>query len=113
MGGKGAVSLMEIPTTGETLDNIVCFWQPEKPMKAGDTMDFSYRLYWSAMPPIRSPLARVLATRTGMGSFPEGWAPGEHYPEKWSRRFAIGLRWRRPESGRTEGHRAGYHALQR
>ena len=24
-----------------------------------------------------------------MGSFPEGWAPGEHYPEKWSRRFAI------------------------
>ncbi|MGQ7189459.1 glucan biosynthesis protein, partial [Escherichia sp. HC-CC] len=21
---------MEIPTTGETLDNIVCFWQPEK-----------------------------------------------------------------------------------
>ena len=33
--------------------------------------------------------ARVLATRTGMGSFPEGWAPGEHYPEKWSRRFAI------------------------
>jgi glucan biosynthesis protein len=35
--GKGAVSLMEIPTTGETLDNIVCFWQPEKPMKAGDT----------------------------------------------------------------------------
>ncbi|OFE41988.1 hypothetical protein A9Y87_14710 [Salmonella enterica subsp. enterica] len=24
--GKGAVSLMEIPTTGETLDNVVCFW---------------------------------------------------------------------------------------
>lgn len=28
--GKGAVGLMEIPTTGETLDNVVCFWQPEK-----------------------------------------------------------------------------------
>ncbi|XPE47292.1 hypothetical protein ACNKHO_11135 [Shigella flexneri] len=43
----------------------------------------------SAVPPIRSPLARVLATRTGMGSFPEGWAPGERCPEKWCRRFAI------------------------
>ena len=87
--GKGAVSLMEIPTTGETLDNIVCFWQPEKPMKAGDELDFQYRLYWNATPPVQSPMARVLATRTGMGSFPEGWAPGEHYPETWSRRFAI------------------------
>lgn len=87
--GKGAVNLMEIPTTGETLDNIVCFWQPEKPVKAGDELDFRYRLYWSAQPPVRSPLARVLATRTGMGGFPEGWAPGEHYPDKWTRRFAI------------------------
>ncbi len=23
------------------------------------------------------------------GRFPEGWAPGEHYPEKWARRFAV------------------------
>ncbi|EIX9715596.1 TPA: glucan biosynthesis protein [Klebsiella pneumoniae] len=87
--GKGAVSLMEIPTTGETLDNIVCFWQPEKAVKAGDELDFRYRLYWSAQPPVSTPLARVLATRTGMGGFPEGWAPGEHYPDKWARRFAI------------------------
>ncbi len=50
--GKGAVSLMEIPTTGETLDNIVCFWQPEKAVKAGDELDFRYRLYWSAQPPV-------------------------------------------------------------
>ncbi|HAE3267062.1 TPA_asm: hypothetical protein G3443_000524 [Salmonella enterica] len=87
--GKGAVSLMEIPTTGETLDNVVCFWQPEKAIKAGDTLAFNYRLYWSAQPPVQSPLARVMATRTGMGGFPEGWAPGEHYPDKWARRFAI------------------------
>ena len=87
--GKGSVNLMEIPTTGETLDNIVCFWQPEKSIKAGDELEFKYRLYWSAQPPVRSPLARVMATRTGMGGFPEGWAPGEHYPEKWARRFAV------------------------
>ncbi len=43
---------MEIPTTGETLDNIVCFWQPEKAVKAGDELDFRYRLYWSAQPPV-------------------------------------------------------------
>ncbi len=30
-----------------------------------------------------------MATRTGMGGFPEGWAPGERYPDKWARRFAI------------------------
>ncbi|MGC6387417.1 glucan biosynthesis protein D [Ewingella sp. S1.OA.A_B6] len=87
--GKGALNLLEIPTTGETLDNIVCFWQPEKPVKAGDSFDFSYKLYWSSTPPERSPLANVLATRTGMGGFPEGWAPGEHYPNVWARRFAV------------------------
>ncbi|STU70608.1 glucans biosynthesis protein D [Klebsiella variicola] len=46
---------MEIPTTGETLDNIVCFWQPEKAVKAGDELDFRYRLYWSAQPPVSTP----------------------------------------------------------
>lgn len=87
--GKGAVGLLEIPTTGETLDNIVCFWQPEQTINAGDKLNFSYRLYWSALPPVHSPLARVLDTRSGMGDFPEGWAPGEHYPAKWARRFAV------------------------
>lgn len=87
--GKGAVNLLEIPTTGETLDNIVCFWQPEKPVQAGDELTFQYRLYWSAEPPVRTHLARIYATRTGMGSFPEGWAPGEYFPQQWSRRFAI------------------------
>lgn len=87
--GKGAINLMEIPTTGETLDNIVCFWQPAEPIKAGSKHHFSYKLYWSDLPPVHSGLARVAATRTGMGGFPEGWAPGEHFPEKWSCRFSI------------------------
>ncbi|WP_075181302.1 glucan biosynthesis protein D [Pantoea sp. 1.19] len=87
--GKGAINLMEIPTTGETLDNIVCFWQPDEPIKAGSDHHFAYTLYWSALPPVQSQLARVKATRTGMGGFPEGWAPGEHYPQVWARRFAV------------------------
>ncbi|WP_312240210.1 glucan biosynthesis protein [Pantoea sp.] len=87
--GKGAVNLMEIPTTGETLDNVVCFWQPAEPIKAGSELEFSYKLYWSGLPPVRSELARVDATRTGNGGFPEGWAPGEHFPDVWCRRFAV------------------------
>lgn len=87
--GKGSVNLLEIPTTGETLDNIVCFWQPAEPIKAGNEYSFRYRLYWSGEPPVSSPLARVKATRTGMGGFPEGWAPGEHFPDTWARRFGV------------------------
>ena len=87
--GKGAINLMEIPTTGETLDNIVCFWRPAEAIKAGSEHSFSYKLYWSGLPPVRSGLSRVNATRTGMGGFPEGWAPGEHYPDVWARRFAV------------------------
>lgn len=87
--GKGAIDMMEIPTTGETLDNIVCFWQPAEAIAAGSEHSFSYKLYWSSLPPVQSNLARVYATRTGMGGFPEGWAPGEHYPDVWARRFAV------------------------
>jgi glucan biosynthesis protein len=87
--GEGSIDLLEIPTTGETLDNIVAFWSPKKPVAAGDTLTFGYKLHWSALPPVGTPLARVYATRSGMGGFLEGWAPGEHYPETWARRFAI------------------------
>lgn len=66
--GKGAINLMEIPTTGETLDNIVCCWQPAVAIKAGSEHSFSYKLYWSGLPPVRSGLSRVNATRSGMGA---------------------------------------------
>lgn len=87
--GKGAINLMEIPTTGETLDNVVCFWQPAEPVKAGSELAFQYKLYWSGLPPVQSELARVEATRSGIGGFPEGWAPGEHFPDVWCHRFAV------------------------
>ena len=31
----------------------------------------------------------ALWRRVPAGGFPEGWAPGEHYPRKWARRFAV------------------------
>ena len=87
--GEGSVDLAELPTTGETSDNIVVYWRPKDPVAPGDTLEYRYRLYWSALPPVSSPLASVLATRTGMGGFTEGWAPGDHFPTTWCRRFAI------------------------
>jgi glucan biosynthesis protein len=87
--GEGAVNLVEIVTTGETMDNIVVFWTPKDAIKAGQSANYGYKLYWSPLPPVRTPLAQVNATRSGMGGFTEGWAPGEYYPKIWARRFAV------------------------
>lgn len=65
--GAGAVQLVEIPTDDETSDNIVAYWHPEAPIRAGQELLFSYRLYWGAVVPSVSSLARVVATRTGPG----------------------------------------------
>ncbi len=67
----------------------MAFWTPKKPVAAGDSLNYGYKLYWSALPPVSTPLAQVDATRSGMGGFTEGWAPGEHYPPVWARRFAV------------------------
>jgi glucans biosynthesis protein len=45
--GKGRVTLVEIPTTSEVFDNIVCYWTPEKGLLAGSEHSFSYRLTWA------------------------------------------------------------------
>ncbi len=44
--GKGFVRLVEIPTESEIFDNIVCYWQPEGGLRAGQDAAFSYRLTW-------------------------------------------------------------------
>ena len=48
-------------------------------MKAGDELDFRYRLYWerAAAGPFAAGAGIGHAYRNGR--FPEGWAPGEHY----------------------------------
>ncbi|HEX4243257.1 MAG TPA: glucan biosynthesis protein D [Steroidobacteraceae bacterium] len=65
--GKGAVQLVEIPTVDETFDNIVAFWNPAEKPRPGQELLFGYRLYWGTHMPYSSPLARTLATRTGIG----------------------------------------------
>jgi glucans biosynthesis protein len=65
--GKGAVQLVELSTADETFDNIVAYWNPATPPKAGDELLYSYRLFWGTQMPATPPLAHVIATRNGLG----------------------------------------------
>jgi len=65
--GKGAVMLVELPADDETVDNIVAFWNPAARPQRGQELLFGYRLHWGERMPAASPLARVVATRTGIG----------------------------------------------
>lgn len=48
--GKGFVRLVEIPSDLEANDNIVAYWVPEGPVKAGEHREFAYRLHWGDLP---------------------------------------------------------------
>jgi glucans biosynthesis protein len=66
--GRGGVSLIEIPTTGEIHDNIVAFWRPEKPLAANAEHSFTYRMHWCWDAPWKSELAHITDTRIGGGN---------------------------------------------
>lgn len=66
--GQGSVRLIEIPSKLEADDNIVAFFIPAEPVKAGDEREFRYRLAWGdLMPTDGDPLAHVVETRAGQG----------------------------------------------
>lgn len=66
--GKGNVRLVEIPSDLEANDNIVAYWVPEVPARAGDAREFAYRLSWGDLPHEDGlPLAYVFETRAGHG----------------------------------------------
>lgn len=67
--GAGAVTLVELPTEAETNDNIVAFWVPAGPARAGRRYDYAYRLRWIAGEPLTG-LAHVVETWTGAGGRP-------------------------------------------
>lgn len=70
--GKGAVTLVEIPTDKEIFDNIVAYWRPAEPIPAGAETRLAYRLTWGPTAPVRDGLPRVLNTRIGNDSFNPG-----------------------------------------
>ena len=66
--GQGSVRLIEAPSRLEAEDNIVAFWIPADPVKAGDEREFHYRLIWGDLSPKDdAPLAHVVETRAGQG----------------------------------------------
>jgi len=65
--GKGWVNLVEIPTELEVNDNIVAFWMPDGEIKAGQELEYRYRLTWGSIEEPSDQLARVTALRTGIG----------------------------------------------
>ncbi|WP_404342849.1 glucan biosynthesis protein [Pseudoalteromonas mariniglutinosa] len=83
--GKGRVELVEIPTDTETNDNIVSYWVPEKPLKAGEDVSFSYRLSTFNAALASQNQAQVLRTRIGSAAL-----PGENNPPpKNHRQFTV------------------------
>jgi periplasmic glucans biosynthesis protein len=70
--GPGSVMLVEIPTDKEINDNIVAFWRPAQPLRAGVEHRFDYRLFWCAYAPAEGAVAPVIATRTGARVFEDG-----------------------------------------
>ncbi|MFZ7128071.1 MAG: glucan biosynthesis protein [Desulfobacterales bacterium] len=64
---EGSVQLFEIPTQDETFDNVVAYWNPAQPVRAGEELLFSYRLHWGSPTPTPPGLALVVDTFTGLG----------------------------------------------
>lgn len=65
--GKGAVTLVEIPSDQEIYDNIVAYWRPREPLTAGSEHQFAYEMAWGEEPPRARKVAAVLNSRIGKG----------------------------------------------
>lgn len=81
--GAGAVMLYEIPTQREVEDNIVAFWTPEAPARAGRSYELAYRLHWIAHEPEPLGVARAVDCWTGVAG-----RPG-HDPTPGARRIVV------------------------
>ncbi len=68
--GRGAVTLYEIPTRGETDDNVVAFWTPAGAAKAGARYALDYRLRWLGDDPTALAAAIVSDCWTGTAGRP-------------------------------------------
>jgi glucans biosynthesis protein len=79
--GRGAVTLVEIPTADEFMDNIVAFWRPEAPLAAGSEHRFAYGLTWTrAAPP------------DGVGMPIRQSRSGREHDRPGTRRFVVDFR---------------------
>ncbi len=79
--GQGAIYLIEIPSDAEKYDNIVSFWVPDQPVKAGAELGFNYRLHFVLDEYMVPRGGKVVATRIG--------ASPVRSPDKPARRFVV------------------------
>ena len=75
--GKGVVQLVEIPSDADWNDNIVAFWSPDEPAKAGKAWRFAYRLSLVLDKPGLPPGGQTYATRIGRGGVGGEITPGK------------------------------------
>ncbi|HLW05029.1 MAG TPA: glucan biosynthesis protein [Azoarcus sp.] len=75
--GEGFVQLVEIPTDDEIYDNIVAYWTTDRPIPAGEALNFDYRMHWMVAPVFGEPsVGHAIASRTGRAG-----VPGQPRPE--------------------------------
>ncbi len=72
MSGAGRIVLVEIPSEEEINDNIVAFWQPERPLKGGEEHSIRYRLHWTDDAPFKDSGPWVVQSRVGRAYNVEG-----------------------------------------
>lgn len=83
--GEGSVQLVEIPADKETHDNIVAFWTPEQPMKAGEQRRYAYSMETLHEPARSHQLARATSTHPGWAAV----AGMDDPPPRTHRRFVV------------------------
>jgi len=62
--GTGNVYLIQIPTTRESDDNIVTFWNPDRQPAPKEPYDISYTMLWSPAKDLLPPLGYVTSTQS-------------------------------------------------
>ena len=68
--GEGRVELVEIPSDEETNDNIVCYWVSDRPVAAGQRLDYRFLLNAYLHHDRWPPGGQVTATRIGSAARP-------------------------------------------
>jgi glucans biosynthesis protein len=61
--GKGSVQLVQLPSKIEFSDNVVAFWAPANPPRAGESLNLNYEIHW--LTNSLGGLGRVRAARVG------------------------------------------------
>lgn len=70
--GDGHLQLVEIPSDNEVNDNMVLYWVPKDPIKAGRRLHYAYDIKWSKQQAIPDSLGHVAATRVGLAAVKPG-----------------------------------------